>query len=121
MQMRCVQEGISGRTTTSETGNGGGVNHGIRNHANRTGHGMTARGKYLVTNCRSRTGEIVYATSHEDAAKQAFADDARRKKPRYSIEVGELSNFLTVYELGGGYEYVPEFTQPVITGVREKP
>lgn len=79
------------------------------------------RRRYLVTNCRSRAGEIVYATSHEDAAKQAFKADANRKKPRYAITVGELNNFITVYELGGGCEYLPEFTQPQITGVREKP
>ncbi len=81
---------------------------------------MTETRKFLVTHCRSRTGEIVYAKSHEDAAMKAFKADARRKKPRYTIRVGDgWGNFVTVFELGGGYEYTPEFTQPVITGVKE--
>ena len=79
---------------------------------------MSGRRRFLVTSHHATTGDLVAATSPEEAAKQAFGRKKLSGLPG-GIEMGR-ENFVTVYELGASYEFYPEIEYQLI-GVKEKP
>lgn len=77
--------------------------------------------RFLVTHCRAVNGEIVHASSAEHAARQAFERDSKRKKPRYAIQMGDSSNYITVYELLSPQPFRPVLAPVRVIGVEEGP